>query len=96
MSYFLVDPQSVLTWSHDWSDFLDYASPADEIASRQWTITPDNDASSPTTPNLTNATQEIVTAQGFVAGKVYHLTEHITTTAGLQDERSIILRCENT
>jgi hypothetical protein len=92
--YLLIHPNSVLTWSHNWADWLDYSSPVDAIASRQWTIAPENDSSSPSTPTLTSSTQEIVTAEGFVAGRVYRLSEHIVTNAGLEDTRTIVLRCE--
>lgn len=92
-NYLLVHPDSVLTWDHDWSDWLNYSSPVDTIASRQWTITPVA-AGSPTAPVLTNATQAIVTARGFVAGRVYRLSEEITSEAGLVDSRTIVLRCE--
>jgi hypothetical protein len=95
MSYLLVDPSSVLSWSFDWADWLDYSSPVDTIASRQWTIEPLY-AGSPTMPTLTNATQEIVVAQGFLAGNIYRLTEQITSAGGLVDQRTIVLRCENT
>ena len=94
MMPYLVDPGSVLTWSHDWTDWLAYGSPSDTIASRLWTISPQE--GSPLQPALSNTTQAIVTAQGFLAGRVYHLTERIVTDGGLADERTIILRCDNT
>lgn len=95
MSYQLIDPGASLTFSHDWSSWLDYGSPADTIQTRQWTITPLNPGT-PATPALTNSTSEIVTVEGCLAGKVYYLTEHIVTAAGLEDERTVVLRCENT
>lgn len=93
MSYILVDPDSALTWEHDWSDWLDSVSPADTIASQQWSIEP-LDGTSPETPTLTNDDTAIVTVSGMQAGKVYRLTERITTAGGLTDDRTIVLRCE--
>jgi hypothetical protein len=93
MSYHLVDADSELSWSFDWTDYLDYASPPDEIVSRQWTICPQD--GSPV-PNLTTATGEVVIVTGLVAGHVYRLSERIVTEAGLTDERTIVLRAEHT
>jgi hypothetical protein len=93
MSYLLIHPDSALTFSHDWTDWLDYGSPADEIVSRQWTIVT-QDEGSPSTPVLTNSTQEIVMVESCLAGHVYRLSEHIVTAAGLEDTRTIVLRCE--
>ena len=95
MAYELVDPQSKLSWSHDWNDWLtstSEGSPTDTIASRQWTITPP--AGSPA-PTLTGDTSDVVIVEGLEAGNVYRLTEHIVTVAGLEDERTIVLRCED-
>lgn len=92
MAFHLVDPDSNLSFSHDWSGYL---GAGDTIASRQWSITPLN-GTSPETPSLTDDTGSIVLVQGCMAGKVYHLTEHIVTSAGIEDDRTIILRCENT
>lgn len=95
MSYFLVDPNSVLTWSHDWTEWLESlgSSPTETIAEHSWSITPLNEGS-PTTPVLSNANTAIVTARGFEVGKIYHLVEHIITETGLEDDRYITLRCE--
>lgn len=91
MAYELVDPESVLSWSHDWSDWL---GEGDEIVSNLWTITQENEGS-PTTPTLANATTDTVLVSGLIAGRIYHLTERVTTTAGLTDERTITLRCDH-
>jgi hypothetical protein len=87
MSYRLIDPDAKLDYAMDWSDWL---AEGDAISTHQWSITPQS--GSPTQPTLTNDTQATVTVQGFEAGKVYVLTDKITTTAGLIDERSITLR----
>lgn len=90
MAYRLVDPDSVLDWQHDWTDSL---AQGVSISSRQWSITPSN-GTSPETPTLSGSTTATVTVSGLQAGKVYRLTEHIVTTNGLEDERTIVLRCD--
>jgi hypothetical protein len=94
MPYVLCDPSSRLNFSHDW-ETLGWLADDDSIVSRQWTITPMT-GTSPETPTLSNDTGEIVYVEGLVAGHVYRLTERVVTEAGVQDERTIVLRCENT
>lgn len=94
MSYQLIDPDSRLDFQFNWTDWLESSSPAQVIDTRQWSIAPLN-GTSPETPALTNDTTATVTVRGMQAGKVYRLTEHITTTAGLEDDRTIVLRCDN-
>lgn len=96
MPYLLVDPSSRLNWSHNWEDPLDpWLADGDTIASRQWTISPLN-AGSPETPVLSNDTSDIVFVSGLQAGRVYRLTEHVVTAAGLEDDRTLVLRCDET
>lgn len=92
MAYFLMDPSSKLDFRHDWSDWL---AEGDLIATRQWSIIPMN-GTSPETPILLGATSQAVVVTGLQAGKIYHLTEHITTSAALEADRTIVLRCEDT
>lgn len=97
MPLVLVDPQSVLNFAHDWGDFLSSGvdgSPSDTIASRQWSISPLN-GTSPETPTLVGDTSDIVFVVGLLPGRVYHLTEHILTDAGVEADRTIVLRCDN-
>jgi hypothetical protein len=93
MAYFLCDPQATLNYSHDWSTL--WLETNDSIVSRQWTITPAN-AGSPGTPTLVGDTTDVVFVSGLLAGTVYRLVERVTTSAGVVDERSIVLRCEDT
>jgi hypothetical protein len=92
VAYYLVDPNDRLDWAHDWEDFL---SVGDSIASRIWTIRPMNEGT-PSTPVLANSTGAIVVVSGLIAGRVYHLSEKITTANGLIGERTIVLRCDET
>jgi hypothetical protein len=90
--YFVVDPNSRLNWQHDWSLWL---AEGDSITARQWAITPLNNTT-PETPTLTNATSEIVFVEGLQVGKIYHLSERVTTLNGVIGERTIVLRCDQT
>lgn len=89
-TYFLVNPNDKLDWTHDWADFL---GAGDTIASRVWTIYPLHQGT-PVTPVLANSTTATVIVSGLLAGNVYYLSEKITTAAGLVGERSIVLRCD--
>lgn len=83
----LIDPAARLNFSNDWT--TDWLVEGDTINSRQWTI-------SPTGPTLTNDTSDVVFVEGCEFGKVYHLTEHVVTDSGLEDERTIVIRCGDT
>lgn len=83
----LQNPGTDLDYSNDWTGAL---NSGDDIASRQWTITPDSD------PSLLNgATSEAVTVMmpADAGGKVFRLTEAITTNNGVRDKRSLSIRC---
>jgi hypothetical protein len=90
MAYRLIDPEERLDFQHDWNDFL---GSGDSIVSRQWLVGPINETS-PESPILTNATGAAVMIEGCLSGRVYHLTERITTAVGLRADRTIVLRCE--
>jgi hypothetical protein len=90
MAYLLADPDSKLTYAFDWSDWL---ADGDAISTHLWSIAPSN-GDSPETPTLTNSTSATVTVEGFELGRVYRLTDHVTTDAGLEDDRSLLIRCD--
>ena len=91
MAYFLISPRSVLDWQRDWTDWL---AQGDSITVHDWSIVPMH-GDSPETPILTNEDTAAVTSASLQAGKVYRLRAHVTTAAGLQEERSITLRCDD-
>lgn len=90
MAFVLIDPQSVLDYEFDWSDWL---GEGDSISTHAWSISPANEGT-PSQPVLTSETQSAVKVSACEVGKVYRLTDHITTTSGLEADRSVILRCE--
>jgi hypothetical protein len=94
MAYVLIDPSATLSFSHDYVTD-GYLAPGETIVSRQWTISPLNEGT-PVTPALVGDTTDTVFVSGLEASKVYRLTEQITTSAGNVDQRTIVLRAEDT
>jgi hypothetical protein len=87
--YQLVDPDSKLDFTHDWSDWL---VGGNTITARKWTITPQE--GSPGMPLLIGDTNATVFVQGCKPGMVYRLVERVTTSGGAVDDRTIVLRCD--
>ena len=106
MSYVLIDPDETLDYSLDWSEFLaDGGSPADVLLTSAWSITPQDDLS-PQRPLLDDrgigdggspsaGTKTTVFVSNATYGRIYRLTNRVTTQAGRTAERSIILQCEH-
>lgn len=84
---FLKDPDAVLDYQIDWSDWLG----ADTIATSTWTvgtgITKDSDT------NTTTAAT--VWLSGGTAGMSYSATNRIVTALGRTDERTIQITVKN-
>jgi len=82
------DPDSVISYTLDWSDWLD----TDTIATSTWASTPTGlteDAESETTTTTT------IKLSGGTAGTVYRVTNDIVTTTGAESpQRSIVLTVE--
>jgi len=83
---FVIDADSKLDYGCDWAAWLG----TDTILLSTWTITP-------TGPVLTNSTWDNTTTTIWVDGCTnsaeYELTNHVTTTAGREHDRTIYLRC---
>ena len=93
MPYRLIDPDETLDYSRDWSAFLDdRGSPSDTIQTSAWSIVPAG-------PTLSGAQLGGAVASVFVSGaalgRLYRLTNRVTTLQGRTAERSTTLRCEN-
>ena len=85
MALKIMDPSDVLTWFHDWTDFL---SSGDTIASRLWTVDPD-----PSPSRLSNVETAVVTFSNPSWGTRYRLSERVTTANGETAERSLTIVC---
>ena len=84
--HYVQDPTDKLDWSHDWTDFL---TVGDSIASRLWTIDPDESPSL-----LSDETTASVKVDNLTLGVVYRLSEKIITANGIEADRAITIRCE--
>ena len=96
MAYRLIGPGETLGFSMDWTSELESGSPADSIATSDWSIAPQD--GSPSRPALTDLEHagavSSVTVCDATAGVVYRLTNRVTTAQGLIFERSITVRCD--
>lgn len=86
MSY-MKDPSAVLDWQFDWSAWLS----GDTITSSTFAVSPVEAGG--VTIDRTGSTQTTATVwlSGGIAGKVYLVTNHITTAGGRTDERTMQL-----
>lgn len=80
------DPDAVLDYVMDWEAWLG----TDTISASEWSassagITVDDDT------EFTDTTATVILSGG-TAGSVYYLTNHITTAAGREDDRTIRIR----
>ena len=83
MSYVLQDPQAVLNYSHDWD--TDWLEAGDTIISHAWTIEP--------SATLAGETTDTVFVSALALGQRY---EHVVTSTGVEDERTIVILCMDT
>jgi hypothetical protein len=81
---FIKDPEARLDYQIDWSTWLG----ADTISASTWSatsgITIDSDANTTTTAT--------VWLSGGTLGQTYEVTNHITTAAAREDDRTLFIR----
>lgn len=81
------DPDAVLDYSIDWSDWL---ASGEVISTSAWTV--------PTgiTQDTATKTDSVATIwiSGGTAGQIYTVTNHIVTDGGREDDRSLHLHCK--
>ena len=84
---FTKDPEAVLDYTIDWTDWL---IDSDTIIASTWTvpvgITKNSDAISE------NESLTTIWLSNGIVGTNYSLVNHITTSEGRQDDRTIIIR----
>lgn len=78
------DPNAILDYENDWSAWLD----GDTITASTWTA-PTGITATTSSNTTTTAT---VWLSGGTIGETYKVVNHITTTAGRQDDRSLVIR----
>lgn len=88
MSLMLKDPAAVLDYAIDWGrQYLD----GDVLTASEWSVSPGDMvvASSEFDEQISQ-----VTLQGGSAGQIYRASNHVVTSAGRQDSRSLLIRVE--
>jgi len=85
-SKFLKDPNAVLDYQVDWSDWLD----EDTISSSAWTV-PDGITKDSDTTTTTTTT---IWLSGGTAGTEYTLVNRIVTAGGRTEDRTITILCQ--
>ncbi|URD62216.1 hypothetical protein M8312_06855 [Sphingomonas sp. KRR8] len=88
MSLMLKDPSAVLDYAIDWGrQYLD----GDTLVASEWsTSRTDLEVASSSFDDRISQ----VKLRGGIAGKVYRVSNHVTTSAGREDSRSLVLRVE--
>lgn len=79
---FSKDPQAVLDYQVNWAAWLD----GDTISASTWTVPAGLTQPSPASNTTTTATVWIA---GGTAGSSYNVVNHITTTAGRQNDATL-------
>jgi len=91
MSFLLKDPEAALDYAVDWGS--EYLS-GDVLASSSWSISPDEPGGATLDGSSFDLLIATVQVAGGVPGKIYRVTNHVTTASGREDSRSIMLRVE--
>ena len=91
MTLLLKDPASTLDYSVDWG--AEYLS-GDALADSSWSVEPAEPGGVAVVSSGFDLLVAAVTVGGGAPGRIYRLTNHVTTAAGLKDSRSIMLRVE--
>ncbi len=91
MSFLLKDPEAALDYALDWG--AEYLS-GDALLDSSWSVTPDEPGGAAIVGSQFDLLVATVQVAGGVPGKIYRVTNHVTTASGREDSRSIILRVE--
>lgn len=81
------DPQAKLDYAVDWSAWL---QSGETINASTWTVPAGITQSTPEPSNT--ATVATIWLTGGTIGQLYAVTNHITTSMGREDDRSLFLR----
>jgi hypothetical protein len=91
MTLLLKDPGATLDYSVDWG--TDYLS-GDSLATSDWTVEPVEAAGASIASSRFDELVATVEVGGGTPGRIYRLTNRVTTLSGSEDSRSIMLRVE--
>ena len=91
MTFLLKDPDARLDYAVDWGpQYLEL----DTLVASSWSVLLDEVGGAVVASSRFDDRTATVQVDGGVAGRIYRLTNHVTTASGLQDSRSIMLRVE--
>lgn len=91
MTFLLKHPDATLDYAVDWG--TDYLS-GEALATSDWSVDPTEPGGVAIASNAFDLLTTSVTVAGGNNGHIYRLTNHVTTTNGRDDSRSIMLRVE--
>jgi hypothetical protein len=91
MTFLLKDPAAVLDYTVDWG--AEYLS-GDALADSLWLVSPDEPGGAAIEGSHFDLLLATVQVSGGLPGKIYRVTNQVTTASGREDSRSIILRVE--
>lgn len=88
MNIFLKDPDARLDYGCDWSAWL---QAGETITDAAWSVDDDTLTIVDTTNDGTTTT---VWLSAGVLGRTYRVTNHITSSMGRQDDRTLSIQCQ--
>ena len=91
MSFLLKDPEAVLDYAVDWG--AEYLS-GDALQTSSWSVSPVEDNGATIAGSGFDLLIATVQVAGGIPGKIYRVTNQVTTASGREDSRSIMLRVE--
>ena len=91
MTLLLKDPEAVLDYAVDWG--AEYLG-GDALTQSSWSVVPAEAGGLTIVSNRFDLLNSSVQVGGGIAGRIYRLTNHVTTAEGREDSRSIMLRVE--
>ena len=91
MTLLLKDPEAVLDYAVDWG--AEYLT-GDVLTESSWSIVPAESGGLSIVSSRFDLLVSTVQVGGGIAGRIYRLTNHVTTAEGREDSRSIMLRVE--
>lgn len=91
MTFLLKDPEASLDYAIDWG--ADYLA-GDALAASSWGVSPEEPGGAVIAGSQFDLLTATVQVSGGIDGKIYRVTNRVTTASGRADSRSIILRVE--
>lgn len=82
------DPDAVLDYTIDWTEWL---PTGDTITASTFTVNSDDNDAITVDDQLNDDNTTTVWLSGGIAGQKYTVTNHITTAAGREDDRSLTI-----